>query len=646
MSDLELVRGLYKALLLKDMPLYHPDIDCVEWERDYSRLLEADPERGLWLYAVDLPEIMNCFLGYMETYSTGFDSSFSLDQYVSSTYPEGIYLMGKKSTSDRRPRFLHGLWSGVLEVDGVLKADPNSSCLMSLRQILLMVKKLKITCEEKDVEKAIDAFREIENNLPRSWKDTWDRDDPRWTPRFGHPLWGRPDEGVDSNDLFDSSSMHGLGFEPDWNGFRELCSRFCSQLGYLDTWSIRPTHGPGAVSDKERDFVKYDFRNWPEKLEAVFPYDWHASSDLSKPDYVTIREFPSRLIAVPKTLKGPRLIAAEPTAHQWIQGGIRRWLEERLKHSFLKDCSTMRTQVPSQELAHKSSLSRSHATIDLSSASDRLTTRLVEYVFQSNRTILDALHASRTRACQISDKELVLLKKFATQGSACTFPVQTIVYSLLSIWAVCLVRGFGPDEAYKASSQVQVFGDDIIVPTDCYGVATGLLESVGLVVSKSKSFCFSNFREACGMDAYKGVDITPAYVRQGYDPSPPSIESVVECSNNLHYAGYWHTADYLTRTIPENERKLLPVKALDGGYLGFGSFTGEDLSFLRSRYNNHLHFVEYRILTVDHKVVKRTGLGNGSLVQFFNEEPDPLLNYSSGQVSTVRSRKRAGWANL
>jgi hypothetical protein len=646
MSDLELVRGLYKALLTKDMPLLHPTITSTEWKRDLSRLLKADLERGLWLYAVDLPEIMSCFLGYIEIYTTGIHDSFSLYDYVNSEYPEGMHLMGKKSTYDQRPKFLFGLWSRLLDSNGVLRSDLDITCLQSLRQITLMVKKLKINCEDENVEKAIDTFRKIENNLPQSWKDTWDCNDPEWTHRFGHPLWGRPDEGVDSNDLFDSHFLHGLGFEPNWNGFRELCSRFCSELGYLDTWTIRPTHGPGAVSDKEPDFVKYDFRNWPEKLEAVFPYDWHASTDLNCPDYVTVREFPSRLISVPKTLKSPRLIAAEPTAHQWIQGGIRRWLEENLKHTFLKECSTMRTQAPSQELAKASSLSRSHATIDLSSASDRLTTRLVEYVFQSNRTVLDALHASRTRACQISDKELVLLKKFATQGSACTFPVQTIVYSLLSIWAVCLVRGWGPDEAYQASEQVQVFGDDIIVPNDCYRVATELLESVGLAVSKSKSFSYSNFREACGMDAYMGVDITPTYVRQGYNPSPSSIESVVECSNNLHKAGYWHTADHLVRTIPEQERKLLPVKAMDDGFLGFGSFTGRDLTFLRSRYNDHLHYVEYRVLSVGHKVTKKTGLGNGPLCQFFFEEPDPLLHYSSGQVDTVRARKRARWASL
>lgn len=628
-SALEEVRGLYEAIYL-DLLALHPTIQA-NLERDFTRLRKAEEGCGLPFYTIALPAI-----------SKWLESSLSAG-VLKEPRPHHC---GSVSDSNRLPKILRSLFGLIFEEDGTLRLEVDISAIVSLRQVFLAVKKLNMECKEEYVEKSINDFRGIEESLPTSWPNTWDHNDPVWQPRTGHPIWGDCGEDCGSSHLCElPSAMLQLDFDPDWEGFRRFSARFSSQLGFFDPYGAKPKHGPGAVSDRVDSYVKYDLHYWTHRLESVFPYDWHGAPNSEHLDNVVYREFPSRLISVPKTMSGPRLIAAEPTAHQWIQGGIRRWLEERIPHTILRASIDFRSQETSRSLALLGSTTGLLATVDLSSASDRLSTRLVEFVFQSNKTLLDALHACRTRVVELPNKEMILLRKFSTQGSATIFPVQTIVYSLIAQWALFLSQDEKSTYALHDSlaHQVRVFGDDIVIPSHAYPVLVSLLETLGLKVNRQKSHATGLFRESCGMDAYAGVDVTPAYFRQFYGPSSTSLDSVVMCSNNFHLKGMWNTADFILKTVPMSERKRLPIVANDSGFLGIYSFCGENLTHLRKKFCEHLHRDEYLMLTVVSKPRLKQGQGSGSLTQFFHEEPDPLLNYRSGEVSAANTRKSVRW---
>lgn len=590
-------------------------------ERSFLRLRRDVEARGLPFIAVTLPSLGKAL-------DRALDKGDASDMEI----PQGIAHKG------HRPLIFKGLWELVFDDLGVLREDADVEAVFFLRQICLCCKKLRLECPPQAVKETLDEFFSIEEHLPKSYPGTWDCEVPSWEYRFGHPLWGSfPRE----DDLFELPDIPSLPYD----SLRALCMRVIKgELGWMPSWDLFPRHGPGAVSEQGSG-VKYDFRNWPRKLNGIFPFDWFGSGQIDT-DYVPEdRELPSRLLAVPKTLKGPRLICAEPLAHQWIQQSIWRWLEGRISQSeLLRRSITFRSQETSRSRALTSSLSSELVTIDLSSASDRVSTRLVEYVFQGSN-ILDGLHACRTRAVRqnLSSRhpEMVLLRKFSTMGSACTFPIQSIVFFILTLWALRLSEGNEGhfDGLVRDARRITVFGDDIIAPTTAYDTIRLVLETCGLKVNMSKTFGGLNFRESCGMDAFRGVDVTPAYLLEPYDGSPSSMATTIESSNNFHIRGLWRTADCLVNQLPHNEvRRLWVSRVGEDGVLGLRSFSSGEWG-LTTQWDPDIQRMYYEVLTISAKVSRERGSGRDCLTQYFTEAPDQDYPWLSGQVSRVKLRK-------
>jgi hypothetical protein len=235
----------------------------------------------------------------------------------------------------------------------------------------------------------------------------------------------------------------------------------------------------------------------------------------------------------------------------------------------------------------------------------------------------------------------ILLRKFSTQGSALTFPVQSIVFAILAVWALRLHDGKegtldGIEESFR---EVTVFGDDIILPTRALSAIKLVLHEVGLKVNASKTFGGLNFRESCGCDAFKGYDVTPAYALRPYDASPSAIDAVVKASNNFFLKGYWHGAEAIALTIPAQERKLLSIVGESDGSFGLTSYTGTDRSHLKGGWDHNLHRTYSIALAVTSKVTKERGRGDADLVQYFTERPSTEFQWQAGQVKRIRLRK-------
>jgi hypothetical protein len=395
--------------------------------------------------------------------------------------------------------------------------------------------------------------------------------------------------------------------------------------------SVRPKHGPGAVSDLPSRGDKYIFPCWPEHLCLVFPANGWAGhlrdcSDDSLPDHWGDNPH-SKLVCVPKTLNKPRVIASEPTAMQYCQQALMVLLRKMVDSSMLSRVISFRDQMRSREilLCHDDV-----ATIDLSSASDRLTCTLVQAVFQNAPLILEALRATRTQFCDTGDTHgIIKLKKFAPQGSAVTFPVQSICYSIAAIASVLYERygkydGSHPKGALKSTlkiedHRIQVFGDDIIVPKYARATLEATLQTLGLKVNRAKSFS-NDFKESCGMDVFKRTEVTPLYVRTLASSVPvKQLSSLVDVRNNAYHKGYWNLASAIEDQIPRTHFGFLPKSKDPLPGLRRATFLSHSPVFGKRRWDRNLQ--QWKVRLIVSRSERRVALRNSwtDLLQYFIE---------------------------
>jgi hypothetical protein len=233
-------------------------------------------------------------------------------------------------------------------------------------------------------------------------------------------------------------------------------------------------------------------------------------------------------------------------------------------------------------------------------------------------------------------------------GNACTFPVESLIFMSVALAAVMTVRGLVP-RARNAmrlikslAGQVAVFGDDIVIPVDSRELFVEALEILDFKVNISKSFWSGNFRESCGVDAFRGSVVTPAYWRNFNDGKPESVASTVETSNNFYKKFLLTTASRLASTIPED----IPLVHADSGVFGLKSFTGPHNPHLRVRENADLQRTEIRVATLLGKQARLPIEDDSALLQFFTEDPDPFTKWESGVPQRPRTLIRPRWVAL
>lgn len=621
----------YAALFL-DIAAWAPDLRP-SLNRDFDRLYRVVSTRGLSFILLDLPEAGKVF-----------DFSLSRGTIDFSALPKSF---GKVSSG--REYFMQQLLYRVFTSDGRLLPFPCITSIDFIRQVFYLAKKVVIPCPNKAVVEAVHEFIQIEESMRRPTL-SWDLDD------LGHP----------EHEL---SLLDGYRYCSDLISHRDTVPRpalrvleavsdiVVSTMPKFDPLSILPGHGPGAVSDVRSGEDKYLFRSWPVKLDNTFSFEYFSQSreDLHLGDRkraLSSSESFSRLCAVPKTYKGPRLITIEPVAHQYIQQGVLMWLRDNFP-KLLSSSINFKRQDLSMEAALAASKSRTIATVDLSSASDRLSCWLIERIFRKNYGVLRALHACRTRGIkvvQLEQPHYLMMRKYAGQGNATTFPVQSIVYCLVAIAAVLYESGRKPSLSTikSAASQIRVFGDDIILPSSAATVLMQLLSHLGLKVNMTKSHVQGGFRESCGMDAYDGVCVTPVYISAlALGSRPSDLVSWIDVSNNAYRKGLWHLADWMVGQIPSSKRKLVPVSNRSLGCLTLASYQ-DCLVSSKRRTNTTLFRDEILALQVTNKTVTKQRGEYEALLQYFLEASLPdvfgvLPKWKAGYFVRSRTLLKVRW---
>lgn len=559
--------------IFKDILAYDPSLR-LDLVRDMSRIISSCEVMGDRVFLEHLPNL-----------GKHFDACLSSGRLVRSSLP---FTKGVKNGSPI-PRLFKGIWLRIFSLDGMLKQDIDPNYVLFLRQLLLMGKKTRKECPPSALYETTEAFYVDDVTLPDPNLD-WDSSSGY---KFDPSRVSLYNDRIADSDQFD---LFGDGNGPlDTKllaTIQHVADIVSMSLGLLDFEAFR--HGPGAVADRLRGIEKFSFTRWSPRLEEQFPILGNAlplgSDDRSWDEW----EIPSRLIAVPKTITGPRLIASEPSDHMFAQFSVMEALVERVRTTYLGKSIDFSSQEPSRQAALLGSLTGSTCTIDMKSASDRISLWLIERFFRKNEPLLRAFRACRTALVDLTiDKKLPKLhrlKKFTTQGSALTFPVQSIVFSTVAYAAGLHVRGLAPSERNVAriAKEVRVFGDDIIVPKDWLETFRTMTSLIYLRVNDTKTHGSGYFRESCGMDAFMGHDVTPAYVREAECRAERSITaSVLETSNNFFKKGWWNAARWIESTLPRTIRDNIPVRNVVGCSPCLISFSGNAGTVANKRRWNH-----------------------------------------------------------
>lgn len=616
---LHVVRGI-----CKDVQAAYPALEGLGL--DIERLALYCQTRGLALFTLDLPNLDSLLLKGLEFGRLQLSGPLSR----------------RVSKRVRVPRLFSGLWLRVFDRDACLRQDADVTSIFFLRSLSTIGKKLEVACSPDRIKATLEAYHDIEKSVrgpSLQWfSDELDADHQLESVHLVQALDGPP-SSPDYLPLFSSQIEESEEAVQAKREDRILLVRvqqvadlILSKFDFFDPIEYSAQlesegkgtgfkHGPGAVAEKLRNWEKSHFPNWPAKLEYLFPYELCGTTAGFTGEKPLNHEVPSVLYCVPKTAKGPRLIAAEPASHMWCQKCIESFMRDQFKKLFRGSFIDLNDQTKSGALVLQASRDRKLATVDLSDASDRLSCWTVERIFRKNCSLLYHLHAARTRLLKDNlsgDQNLFIkLKKFATQGTACTFPVQSLVFLCIALGS-SIEGSITWHKIQGMRTQVRVYGDDIILPTHGYARLIRVMDALGLKVNMAKSYVNGKFRESCGVDGYDGYDVTPVKPKTLVADSPASCQAVVDTSNNLFNKGLWHASDSLRALLPARLRRGIRIVGVhETGFAGLTSFSGSDESHLAKRWNSRLHRNEVRVWTLLVRTQERDRQGLPALLDFF-----------------------------
>jgi len=416
------------------------------------------------------------------------------------------------------PAFMQEYFSLVFDKDGFLLDVVPVEAIRHLRQVLYFSYKLEVPYSPSENSRVIEEFKKVDSELQVS-------DDPL------------------------ALEIISLAKIITWKVFHDFNHK-----------DIHPRHGPGAVATGEKLEDKWVFNRLYNSIHQVYPYyDYYVTGGARELSdrldwYRSLRRLESgaaKVVLVPKDSRGPRLISCEPLEYQWIQQGLGRKISEFLEKDSIhtRRHVNFKSQEINRSIALRSSATKYYATLDLKDASDRVSLGLVRSIFENTPTLLRALEACRTTDTRLPDGSVVHLNKYAPMGSALCFPVEAYLFWVIMVSAVIHSTNL---PLVNVERRIFVYGDDIIVPTNWAPICIQALELMGLKVNLPKSCITGSFRESCGLDAFKGIEVTPTRLStpwSGQSTDGSALASYVSLANALHSKGYLGASDLLWTRI-------------------------------------------------------------------------------------------------
>jgi len=579
----------------------HTSLGCVfnytAYRNTLRRVKRQSAHEGISFLTKTLPRL-----------GKAFDKALSGD-----TPLNAVDLRFKPQKDSKLPRFLGELFNRVLSKDGVLLRFPSAKCVKAIRQILYMFYKYELPYSDEQEARVVQKFVKTEEQLTDVDRQIEEIRSVVDDPIFTHNR--RRKVPVTQVEVVREA--------------RILLSRL---FAFFDPKDIYPKHGPGAVATKQRLWDKYLWKNVSRRITDVYPLDEFFYTSLghvcdSYKDFESLTEVdhPARVILVPKDSRGPRLISCEPVDFQWVQQGLGRALVQHVEGHVLTKYNVFFTdQGPNQRGALLGSSTGRYATLDLNEASDRVTLSLVHLLFPEH--LYKCLDACRSSSTELPGGRVLKLRKFAPMGSCLCFPIMA-----LTIWAI--LTAAAPDTDTRES--ILVYGDDVIVPTAYAANAMEQLESFGLKINRDKSCTGGLFRESCGTDAFRGVNVTPVRFRTVWSStrSPDSYESWVAYANSFFRKKHLNVYDYIVErltalygSIPESTAASSCINLQTG--FGYSVPTEDRVPSLLSmplqqdlprRYNKSYQKYETKVWVIKSPVIKYTLPGWSALLRYFAE---------------------------
>lgn len=532
-------------------------------QRDLITIIRRVENEGLSFLTITLPKFFDDLISAIEEGKIDSSMFRAFSKYRS------------------KPKLFSGLTSRIFDDTGCCYETVDPQIIRALRQICYAFKKVKLECTEQRIAKSYEQFVSTDISL--------------------------------TNSVYDKDLIFCANF---------IVSTIFPEL--IKPEFILPKPGPGAIFEKTTNNSKFRVREVAASLKeyfgeaCIYTSEEYYNASTRKDSHFGIARFQdeslhrerdqeltypcTRIVSVPKTLKSPRLIAIEPCWTMMYQQGVKDLMYSLIENSSLSagQINFVDQQI-NQRLAKESSITKGFATIDMSEASDRISLDNVLNFFSSNRSLLDALMATRTGEAMLPDGRKFELNKFSSMGSATCFPVESLCFFIAGIYGQHLADGVTPCpfSIRKYAKNTFVYGDDIIVPSYTYNHVKDLFTSLGWKVNSTKTFVKSHFRESCGLDAFNGTIVTPVYVRSPLNKdmvsSPSGYVSTIETINQFYGNDYQMTAEFLAAYLDNNVPSAFRVKSRYGS-VGLGvdipSYPKPKL-----RFNKTLFRLEQRIIS-------------------------------------------------
>lgn len=261
----------------------------------------------------------------------------------------------------------------------------------------------------------------------------------------------------------------------------------------------------------------------------------------------------NRIFTVPKKTEIDRCCAKEPDLNLALQRSCGLYIKERL----LSQGIDLSDQTRNQRLALRGSRYDELATIDLSSASDSISTEIVKLLLPP--TWFHVLDDLRSHSGMLPNGNTLEWSKFSSMGNGFTFELESLLFYCLTKAVLKYERGCG----VSCPSTISIYGDDIICPTVIASSVISVLDGCGFSTNEDKTFTHGPFRESCGKHYFDGIDVTPIYIKDAID----SYSRVIWLCNRLRiwsFCAELSSCDDTLYALWRSYSRLLPSR-LSGG---------------------------------------------------------------------------------